>query len=230
MATTKKTAAITFTMTTPATGAYPTLFTPRRYKDERGVETGEPKFSLRLLFKPDHPDLPGIRAKLMEAAKQEWPNADEAFLRSIQWPLQSGDALADKAKAKSKDQEHLRGFLVMNTTALEAYPPGLGVIRNGIAVDVPFLPVETRAAFSADFYGGMDCMVQLAFVAYEVGSNKPCVTPYINAVQSLAPQGARNPKLDAGGGKSASGAFGQSVKGFVSSIDPTAGSGGGVMP
>jgi hypothetical protein len=221
---------ISYIMTAPATGAYPTLFTPRAFKDERGVESKDKNFSLRLLFKPDQVDLPGIRAKLLEAAKQEWPAADENFLRSIQWPLQSGDALADKAKAKSKDQEHLRGYLVMNSATGEAYPPGLGVIRNGAAVDVPFLPAEARAVFSGDFYGGMDCMVQFTFRAYQVGNNAPCVKAYLQAVQSLAPQGARNPKLEGGGGKSASGAFGQSVKGFVSSIDPTAGSGGGVMP
>jgi hypothetical protein len=221
---------ISYIMTAPATGAYPTLFTPRAFKDAKGVESPNKNFSLTLLFRPEHPDLPGIRAKLLEAAKQEWPGADEAFLKSVQWPLQSGDAQADKAKAKNKDHEHLRGLLVMNTATGESFPPGLGVIRNGAAVDVPFLPAEARSAFSGDFYGGVDCMVQFSFVAYQVGKNSPGVKAYLQAVQSLAPQGARNPKLEGGGGKSASGAFGQSVKGFVSSIDPTAGSGGGVMP
>lgn len=208
---------VMFEFTSPVTGAFPTLFHARKFRDQRGVEGKEAFFDLRFLFPPDHPDVPAIRAGLVKACEE----AGFGGRNDVQWCLRDGNAIADKAKAESKDQEYFRGKLVLSANTGEKYPPGLGAVVNGELKDVP-RSGEERATWEKHFFGGMSCLGQLAFKGYQVGNNPPTVKAYLQVVVSLG--GTPDSKLSAGGAKSATAVFSKHM-GQYSSTDPMAAAG-----
>lgn len=207
-----------FELSAPAILAFPNLLTPRAFVS-KGKANGQEKFDATFLFRPDHPDLAPMKQALLAAAATKWANIPQAF----EWPLRSGDALADKAKGKTdgKDREFFRGYLVLASRS--QYAPGLSAAVNGRMKDFP-MTGEERALAGAYFYGGCEVFAQFNFVPYEVGNNTPGVTAYLQVVASMN-RGERNSKLDAGATRSGSAVFGKHL-GQMSAVDPTAGMAG----
>lgn len=211
---------IMFEFTSPAIGAFPILFDAVKYKDEKGVESKDANFSIRFLFKPDHPDIPAIRAGLLQAAQEAWPGVDlNALNHPIDWCLKDGNFLADRAKLKQKDHEHFRGWLVMNASTGEKYPPGLGAVVNGALKDVPRSGDE-REAWRKYFFGGMSCLGQVAFKGFQVGNNAQTVKAYLQVLVSLG--GTPDAKLQGGSGKSATSVF-KGIVGHTTMANPITG-------
>lgn len=234
---------VMFQFTTPVVLAHPNLFTPRRFKDERGVESGEPKYDLRCVLEPDHPDVPALREKLIEAARLAWPNAkfadpmvfprpaqgsvaDPLFL-AVDYCLRSGTDIADKAQRSSpaKDREAYRGKFVIVSRG--QYAPGLSYPNpnGGGIIDAPMSGPE-RMAVEKYFYGGVRALVQLQLVGYQVGNNTPVITAYPNIVLSMN-AGDHVAAFAGGAAKSGASAFAQ-YTGHVTQTDPTAGMAAGV--
>lgn len=165
-----------FTLTAPVSMSFPQLFEAKAI-GPKGREQGEPKFSANFRFKKDHPDLRGIATLAQQVAAQKWPGRD---LKTLQFPYQAGDKLADKAKAKGKSREEDRGLIVM--VARSRFQPAMAAILNGKVVD---LVGDAIKANSAAFYSGVEVFAQFNLQPYEgVGNNPDGVTAYLNMVLS----------------------------------------------
>jgi hypothetical protein len=203
---------VTFQFTHPIILVYPNLFTPRKYKNEQGIESGEPKYDFRAVMAPDHPDVPALRSHMATAAENAGINIKEP----IDWCLRSGDKLADKAQAKGKANEVFRGQLVLVSRG--QFAPGLSVVLPGRGiVDIPMSGNE-RLAAEKYFYGGVKVLVQVQLVGYHVGNNTPVVTAYPNLVLSLN-EGDHIAAFGGATSRSGASAF-ASYTGHVSSVDP----------
>lgn len=217
MAEQSKSKGVSFRFTSPVIGAFPNLFEARKFRDQRGIESKEANFSIALLMRPDHPDLPSLKEALSVAAREEWGDISNM---TIDWALKSGDALADKAKREGKNNEYFRGFLVLRASTGEKYPPGLGSLVNGAIRNVAPSGPE-RDVRKGEFFGGMDCLAEIQLKAYAVGNNTPGVKAYLQVVVSLG--GEAKSELSGGGGRTAESSF-SDYRGHVSAtVDPTAG-------
>lgn len=211
-----KVAGVIYNLTEPAILAFPNLMTARPFM-RNGKPQGEPKFDAQFMLRPDHKDVPFIREGLLTAAKLMFPTVPEKF----QWPIHSGDQLAEEAKAAGeKDKEFFRGYFVLISRS--KFAPGLSAAVNGRAVDFP-MTGEERIACGVYFYGGCHVMGQFNFMPYPgvKPHGVPGVTAYLNIVYSLN-IGERNSRLEGGAGKSGSAVFGKHL-GQMSAVDPTAG-------
>lgn len=196
-------------LTKPVILDHPNLFEARAI-GPKGREQGKPKYSANFIFPADHPDLKGLVAKAKEVAQARWPGRE---LASLKFPFSKGEKLAEKAKAKGKDGEYLRGNTVISSRS--QYEPRLSVIENKKLIE---LEGPARVAAKSKFYRGVEVLAQFNFVAYEgVGENPDGVTAYLNMICSLN-QGKRM-----AGGQSAAEVF-KGYAGVVSQEDPTAGS------
>ena len=229
-----KTTPVTFQFTSPVVLAHPNLFTPRKFRDERGVESGEPKYDFRAVIRPDHPELQAFRAKLIEVAKATWPNAVfsdplnppapgtqfPANYLPVEWCIRSGDKMADKAKMQNppRDREAYRGYWVL--TSRGQYTPGLSVVLNGRVKDIP-MSGEERAAAEPYFYGGVEALIEVQLVGYQVGNNNPVITAYPNVILSLN-RGEKIAAFSGGTARSGAATFSAHIGQFTQS-DPTAG-------
>lgn len=228
---------VVFQFTAPALLAHPNFFTPRKFRDAAGRESGEPKYDGRFVFDLDWPDLPTLGEKLVEAARNAWPGAkfanplnfprpapgsiaDPLFM-PVEWCLKSGTEIADKARRENKDREAFRGKLVLVSRG--QYAPGLSAVLNGRIKDFPMDGPE-RVASEPYFYGGVEVLAQLQFVGYQVGNNAPVVTAYPNVIMSLN-RGDRIASFSGGTAKSGAAVFGAHV-GQYTAVDPMAGSPG----
>lgn len=235
---TKTTKGVFFETTAPGLLAYPTIYEPRKFQARPGQsETGEPKYDFQVLFPAGHQDIQSMWNAAMQAAAQEFPQfvvRDAAgvfhgFNVEFDWALKSGDALAEAGRVQNppKDREFYRGHTVLQ--ARGKFPPGLGAAINGEKKDFPHA-MPDRLAAKPYFYGGVMVLAKVEFVAYKVGNNKPCVTAYPSVLFSLN-HGERNPKLEAGDGRSASAAFsGYVVPAAPGVVVPAAGAPGVVVP
>lgn len=200
-----------FNTTHPVIMTFSDLLTPRAFK-KNGKEQGDPKYSARLVIPADHPDLDAMKKLATKIARTRWPNKEFSELR---FPFVSGDKIADKRKAKGKnDAEWMRGHVVM--TAKSKIEPRLAVVNNGRINDL-----ETEVAKQAaknKFFNGVEVLVQLNFVGYDPidEESKGGVTPYLNMVISTN-KGQRRT-----GGASPSKVF-KNYRGGVSAEDPEAG-------
>lgn len=180
---------------------------------KNGKPQGEPKYSANFVFNADHPDLKAMKELAAKLARQKWP--DKLFTE-LAFPFTSGDKLADKRKAKGKDEGNdLRGKVVMNIKS--KYEPRLAYLENGKIIDLETDTAKQMA--KGKFYSGVEVLAQFNFVVYDpIGENaKGGVTVYLNMVLSTN----KGKKL-AGSSKSASDVF----KGYVGSVsteDPTVG-------
>lgn len=170
----------------PQLASFLNLDEPRKVK-RNGKEVGEAKYSLNIELLPDSEDLKAIRAKIVAQARAKWPslNVGEAIKSgALVVPLEDGDKIADKQKAKGKAREWSRGRQVL--TARTQNAPGIGIITGGTIVQLDS-KAEVVARKAAFFYTGVDVLAELDFVAYDAvdDAGKPGVTCYLNSVVSL---------------------------------------------
>lgn len=200
-----------FDSTTPVVMLNPTLFEPKPYLDPKTKKPkGEPKFSGRFVFQPDHPDVATMKTKALAVARAEWPGVEP---KDVNFPFKNGIKAAAKIrenKGNEKVAEFIDGKVLI--TARSKFQPVLSIFQGGKAVD---LEGPALAAAKSKFYAGTDVLIELNFVAQEVDEKKS-VTAYLNKVLTLN-RGERR-----GGGRTSAEAF----KGYVGSTvseDPTSG-------
>lgn len=196
-----------YSLTKPAIMAFPNLLSPKAFKDPKtGKEKGEPKYGCNLILEPDSDDLKGLKALAVKIARA---NAPQAELKSLFFPFQSGDKLADAAKAKKRDGEYQRGKVVLS--ARSKYQPRMSVFANGKILD---LEGDSLVKYQGQFYPGVLVYAQINLVWFPVGQTG--VNAYLNMVLSTN----KGERLQSG--KSAAEVFSGYV-GNLSAEDPTAG-------
>lgn len=212
-----------YQVNTPALLAFPHVLDPAPFKGANGKPKGDPKYSATFPMKADHPDIAGLKSKVIEVAKAKWPGRDiiaAAKAGDLKLPFTSGDKMLEKRmtkiKADGKDydgrSDFLKGTIVFK--AKSDYPPSLGVVVNKAIVEVT---PDNKAVHRGVFYFGTDCLFRLNFRAYDgVDGGKDGVTAYLDMVLSLN----RGPRLS--GQRTATEAF-KGVVGNLSAEDPTAG-------
>lgn len=170
---------LSFTFNEAVRGAYINVFDAKAFK-KNGKDVGDPKFGVTFIMDPSYAGLAALKAKLTEAAKSKWPSRPVSELK---FPLTSGDRAADKAKAKDKDREFMRGHLVL--TARSKFPPILSVLENGriITLDSDAL----KAKYKSKFYSGCYVAASVNLVPYEGeekddGTTADGVTAYLQSL------------------------------------------------
>lgn len=151
-----------------------TLFIPKPFKDERGKEKGDPKYSVVVIFASDHADLLPIKQKMAAVARAAWPDVD---LKTVSFPLKSGTTDNQKRVAKGKKaRDFMEGKVFI--TARSKYQPRLSGVENGKITDY-----QGDAIMKAKpkFYSGVQALLEFNFVANEV-DEKRSVTAYLNLV------------------------------------------------
>lgn len=206
-----------YNLTLPVVMAFPSLLTPRAFQ-RNGKAQGEPKYGANFVFKPDSPDLAGMKAKAAAVAKAKWPGRT---LAELKFPFANGDKAAEKRVAKLQKEgkaaddkgDFMRGHVTIKASS--KFQPRLSGFVNGKIVDF-----ETKEQIEANkhlFYFGVEVLAQLNFVAYEGTDPMPDgVSAYLNLVLSTG----KGKKLS--GGTSAAEVF----KGYVgkpTAEDPTDG-------
>lgn len=192
---------VVFDTPRPVLGAFLNVGQPRRVSRS---DNETPTFSadLEMTIGVDDDMIGACRASIMDAAKQLFPNgvAVDGSLLSIadaikgghfKVPLQPGDRLADKAKAKSLEQgkerlrEWSRGKMVLTTRSKDEYPPTTGYIQNGKIVQLDDTDAR-KAAQNKWFFTGAMVLAGVRFKPYKaVGENgKPGVKAYFEAITS----------------------------------------------
>ena len=183
---------IQFDSMVPWTGTFMNLDKPRTIT-QSSRET--PKFSANFEIEKGSTEEKRIRAAIVEAARQLWPNMDVgAAIREgrINVPLSDGDKLADKAAQKSADtgkkrsRDWSRGKVVLIARSKDEYPPAVTIRENGQTVECETLDAVARAK-GKYLYTGVQCLFGVRLNAYEaVGADgKPGVNAYLEAVESL---------------------------------------------
>jgi hypothetical protein len=183
---------IQFDSLVPWTGSFLNLDRPKTIT-QSSRET--PKFSGNFEIDKGSGEEKRIRAAIVEAARQLWPNMDVgAAIREgrINVPLYDGDKLADKAAQKSADigkkrlREWSRGKVVLIARSKDEYPPAVTFRENGKIFECETL--EAVAKIKGKFlYTGVQVLFGVRLNAYEaVGADgKPGVNAYLEAVESL---------------------------------------------
>lgn len=183
---------IQFDSLVPWMGTFLNLDSPRTItQSPREV----PKFSGNFEVDKGSTEEKRIRAAIVEAARQLWPNMDvAAAIREgrLNVPLSDGDKLADKAKQKSEDtgkkrlREWSRGKVVLIARSKDEYPPAVTIRENGKSVELETLEAVKRAK-GKYLYTGVQVLFGVRLNAYEaVGADgKPGVNAYLEAVESL---------------------------------------------
>lgn len=165
---------MSFMFNVPVRGVYLNVFEAKAFK-KNGKEVGEAKFGVTLMMEPDHPELKGLKAKMGEAAKAKWPSRP---LSELKFPLSSGDKAAEKAKAKGKNRDFMKGLLVL--TARSKFPPVLSVLENGKIITLE--SDMAKAKYKAKFYSGCVVAASVNFVAYDSDDGDDGVTAYIQSL------------------------------------------------
>lgn len=228
-----------FTATNPKILMFPHLHEAVFMQLGAGRTSKDKSFSASFVIEPTDPDLEGMRRLILSIAKDAFPaefgRALEAVLRgekraltsadlaalmqllapSLDFPITSGDAKADARQAKGKsDGEFMRGKFVLKASSGEQYPPALGGIENGRAVD--YDTAEKLAMSKPKFFFGAEVFFQVSFRDYRVGNNKPGIKAYLSKVFATG----KGTKLTSGA--SAAETF-SGYMGQLSGVDPTAG-------
>lgn len=201
--------------TVPAPALHMALTEAKPYM-ENGKAKGEPKFGGELVFPAGHPDTLPLKLKALEVAKAEW--GDNVDRTTIGWPFQKGDERAASRVAKGKDGKFYEGKDVLK--ARSKYAPKCSWIANGKLVEMPSNELGPNAS---KFYGGVECLATINFVAMTVQSNK-YVVAYLNMLFSTG-KGERV----GGQGRSAAEAF-KGYLGKATTADPTKGGLGDEIP
>lgn len=165
---------MSFTFNVPVRGVYLNVFDPKPFK-KNGKEVGEPKFSITLMIPPDYSDLPGLKGKIAEAARSKWSTR---ALSELKFPLGSGDKAAEKAKARGKNRDFMKGLLVL--TARSKYPPTLSVLEGGKIITLE--SDALKAKYKSKFYSGCFVAASVNFVPYDADDGDDGVTAYIQSL------------------------------------------------
>jgi hypothetical protein len=186
---------------------YPNVITPRM-PDFGGGRKGKPSYQIQVGIRPDHPDLPALKKLIGAVAKAKFGR-----LTGVSFPIKDGDERADKAKARGKNREFLRGQVILKAGSTQ-YAPQLFYMSDGAIVEVE---EGMRSQVGSKFYSGCEGTVGINLVAYPGnGDNIPdSVVAYLADVVSLC----RGKKI--GGGAEKFSGFAKNV-GVVSDQDPTA--------
>jgi hypothetical protein len=207
-----------FDMTVPVPMLVPALEEAVAYQED-GKEKGPPKFGAMFLFSGEHPDLPGIKKKMMEAASSMFPG--EKFPREF-WPVTSGSERIAKLKAADKTIKPYvaaqEGKAVLQSRS--KYPPMVSYIVNGKLTEVVSTDLKGMLASRSHFFSGAEVLASFNFVPGAIknkdGSTSKYLAVYLNKVFSTG-KGER-----VGGWRSAAEAF-KGYIGHASQEDPTAG-------
>lgn len=207
----------------PVVMVWPNLVTPKAYAPP-GQAPGPLKFNAQFLMDPKHPDLPGLLQAMQAAAALKWParNIQEARKEgTLKLSLQKGEVLikhrtqtlAKEGKEYDGKLDYMKDKLVFNASSKNR--PKIGVA--GGVLDMSEVQIQANAS---KFYSGAECLVGLAFTAYnatQVGS-ADFIAVYLNNVVAT---GRGKPIEGLGGGKSNAERFSQYL-GKISQEDPTA--------
>lgn len=192
----------TFDTERPVMGVWMNLDEPRAPKLEFGE--AKPTFSGDFEFDEikDADMITRLRGLIMDAAKEMFPNgvpdtdtgavisiAQAVKEKKFKMPLESGEKLANAAKAKSaaKGKERLRewsrGKQVLTARSKDEYPPAVTYIENGRQVVLED-PAARKAQARKRFYTGAMVLVGVKLRAYKgVGANGlPGVKAYLEQV------------------------------------------------
>jgi len=166
---------LSFTFNVPVRGVYLNVFDAKPFK-KNGKEVGDPKFGITLMMPTDYGELPGLKAKIAEAARSKWPTRN---LSELKFPLGTGDKAAEKAKAKGKNRDFMKGLLVL--TARSKFPPTLSVLEGGKIITLE--SDALKAKYKSKFYSGCFVAASVNFVPYEADGDDPDgVTAYVQSL------------------------------------------------
>lgn len=174
--------------TEPCIASFLNLVTPKKMK-VRGVEKGEPFFSLNAEIDENSKELPRLRSAIAQAARELFPSMDLGVAikdGSFKVPLVNGNTLADTAAApgSKKQREWSRGKWVLTCRSKEDYPPNLTLVQNGKVIALEDKDAR-RAAERAHFYSGQRVLFGVRLKAYNgVDGGRPGVKAYLEAVHS----------------------------------------------
>lgn len=192
-------------VTEPGTALFPNLFEAKAVVVQ-GVEKGEPKYSLEVLFESKQEIQPVLQAA-QRLLQQRFPKRDKSELRML---VTSGDKKAAKQEENGYDAEFYKGKFVLKANS--KYAPGVVNSATQKIID------------PSEIYSGMQARVHVLLKTYETGDNAG-VTAYLMNVMKTAD----GEKLV--GGKSAQQAFADfATTGQSTDVDPTAGAGGDDLP
>lgn len=192
----------------PIVMLYPVVITPKPMMID-GKAKGDPMYQVQASMPLDHPELPALKALISRVAKEKFGTTKDVSL-----PIKLGDPQADKAKARKKDREFMRGRVIL-TARSKQYAPVLSYVSEGKVVEVG---EDMRAQVGSKFYSGVEGTIEVNLVAYPGnGSNIPnSVVAYLAEACSLC----RGKKLGGGGSADKFAAFAKNM-GEVSDVDPT---------
>ncbi len=199
----------TYDLRAPVIALWPALVKPKAYKDPKTGKEGPAKYGAWFLFKPEHPDIKPLKEKAIDALRAKW---DDGQLDEFKWPWRTGEAAANRRKAKGKPAEFLREYALV-IPARSKYMR-LGLWQKGLCSE---LQTETEKMAAADkFYSGVEVVAQFTFKPFILETTEPMtrgVTAYVNMVASFA----RGKRL---GGVSMAETF-KNVTGHETQDDPT---------
>jgi len=209
-----------FQLTQPVILANPQLDVPKPYKDPvTKKESGEPKYTARLVFDPASSDFGELKNMVAAAAKAKHPGVS---FKELAFPFKSGDTAIEESKKKlAKTDKKYDGRLdylagKVYVQCRSQFAPVMAGIVNGKLVDIAS---DAAALILKTFFGGAQVYAVLKVNAYDaVGSNKAGVQIFLNELMATG-QGKKLP----GGTRSAASTF-AGVAGKMSAEDPTAGS------
>jgi hypothetical protein len=112
--------AITYLFANPVRVGFENIIAARAY-EVKGQPKGEPRFDATFILEPESPDLKALQELCISVLKEQYPGKkivarrltqdelDDGGVVEVVVPWRDGTKEADKAKAKGKDQEFLRG-------------------------------------------------------------------------------------------------------------------------
>lgn len=187
-----------------------TVVTPQKVNNK-----GEPKFAATILLTPGSADETGIKAALLAVAKEAFPGRD---LKTLKFPIESGNTVAERSATKNKDGSFFRGHTVFKASSNEENPPVLSVLEGKNIREL--LGAQREAEGRKLFYNGCYVLCAVYISAYKSGSEGGVgehsgVKAYLNQVLWVAD----GPRI---GGAPSSEIF-KGYAGSVTAEDPYAG-------
>ncbi|MDE2020380.1 MAG: DUF2815 family protein [Patescibacteria group bacterium] len=140
-----------------------TVVTPQKVNNK-----GEPKFGATILLTPGSVDKKGIEAALVAVAKEAFPGRD---LKTLKFPVESGDLMAEWSAAKKKDGSFFRGHTVFKASSNEENPPVLSVLEGKNIREL--LGAQREAEGRKLFYNGCYVLLAVYFKAYKSKQDDP---------------------------------------------------------
>jgi hypothetical protein len=150
--------------------SFPNLATTHTYEDKAKGIKGLPRYSADFIFEPTDKTkfqvLEGgktwatatLTDVLKVVANEMWPGIDVAKAieeRTLQWPVRSGDLIAQEREAKGKKHADVtKGKLVISAASQEQYAPQLYFMHDGKAVELNRDSVQDMARIKKVFRAG----------------------------------------------------------------------------